>query len=363
MLSALYRVQGAARWSRSWSPRSRSTRSSRSSGPRASTESARAGTGALTGASSTGIPFSTALPESASSSSSSASMLLLVPGVLGGDPHELGPPGASWPQPWGRLTTPGMIASVTSTGAYDRPRARADLGLLAVDELVAVGVVGVDVKRALRRSLDEQRQVVHPRVVRAKIAAADEHERRRCAASARSPARAARRRRRAARARARSSRSAVRSASGSRGFSGPRSIPCGRVLEVGERELVRAGAELQVEQPLGPDARRELGQHLVLACGRRTATRRSRARARSALRATCSSSIATSASGPSPNAMPGEPQERHPFVGDRSGRAAAPAASSSRRCGPRTGTARGRSASGAAARGRAGSRRRGGSSR
>ena len=41
-------------------------------------------------------------------------------------------PSTSWPQPWGMLTTPGMIPSVTSTGRDDRPGARSDLGLVAV---------------------------------------------------------------------------------------------------------------------------------------------------------------------------------------------------------------------------------------
>ena len=36
-----------------------------------------------------------------------------------------------------------------------------------------------------------------------------------------------------------------------------------RGLEVGERQAVGAGAQQQVEQPLGPDARRQLGQHLL----------------------------------------------------------------------------------------------------
>ena len=38
------------------------------------------------------------------------------------------------------------------------------------------GVVGVDVEHATRLALDEHLDVVHPRVVRAQVAAADEHE-------------------------------------------------------------------------------------------------------------------------------------------------------------------------------------------
>ena len=85
-------------------------------------------------------------------------------------------PGRSWPQPWGRLTTPGRTASVTSTGttispAADRRRTRRAVGDTSVGR-----VVGVDVQRAAVLALHEDRQVVHPRVVRTQVAPADEDE-------------------------------------------------------------------------------------------------------------------------------------------------------------------------------------------
>jgi len=43
-------------------------------------------------------------------------------------------PSTSWPHPWGRLQTPGITVSVTSTLAVTAPRARAELGRLAVDQ-------------------------------------------------------------------------------------------------------------------------------------------------------------------------------------------------------------------------------------
>src|SRR5581483_4787030 len=70
-------------------------------------------TAARTGESCTGIPFSTALPDSTSNSCSSASTLLLVPPCSEATDRPV--PSTAWPQPWGRLTTPGMISSVTST--------------------------------------------------------------------------------------------------------------------------------------------------------------------------------------------------------------------------------------------------------
>ena len=104
-----------------------------------------AGSAARTGATSTGMPFSTALPDSGSIRVSSASRLLFAPACSAATPSCM--PGSSWPQPCGMLTTPGITASVTSTVTSiepvlggdprgRRPRAR------------AIGVVGMDVQRA-----------------------------------------------------------------------------------------------------------------------------------------------------------------------------------------------------------------------
>ena len=80
------------------------------------------------------------------------------------------------PQPCGTLTTPGIIVSVISTGSSIAPRAVATFARGAVGEPARRGVVGMDQQRAARRALHEPLAVVHPRVVRAQVAAADHHE-------------------------------------------------------------------------------------------------------------------------------------------------------------------------------------------
>ena len=72
-----------------------------------------------TGSSSTGIPFSTALPESGSIRSERARTLLFEPACSRATVSST--PSPSWPQPWGMLTTPGITASVTSTGTSIDP--------------------------------------------------------------------------------------------------------------------------------------------------------------------------------------------------------------------------------------------------
>ena len=84
-------------------------------------------------------------------------------------------PSAPWPQPCGIETTPGMMSSVVSTGASSEPAAELIQRGLAVGETEPLGVVGMDVERAALLALHERRQVVHPRVVRAQLAAADQH--------------------------------------------------------------------------------------------------------------------------------------------------------------------------------------------
>ena len=162
----------------------------------------------------------------------------------------------------------------------DRARARAHAAGLAVDQPEALGVVGVDVGGAALWPADEHRQVVHPRVVGAQVAAADEDH----AAVDRArpaPRAGARRRRRAARARARSCRSAVRSTSGSARLQRAEVDAVRRGLEVGERQPVGPAAQQQVEQPLGPDAaaRARPGARRGRGRGRASARRRSARRA------------------------------------------------------------------------------------
>src|SRR5205814_4977552 len=71
------------------------------------------------GTTSTGMPLSTAFPEMTSNNSSSASRLELTPAWL--EAIDICTPGTSCPHPCGRLTTPGIIASVTSTSATTAP--------------------------------------------------------------------------------------------------------------------------------------------------------------------------------------------------------------------------------------------------
>ncbi len=121
---------------------------------------------------STGIPFSTALPDSGSTSDSSASTLLFTPACADATPIRT--PSASWPQPCGIDTTPGMIVVGHLDRRLERAGGRAHARAAAVGEAEPLGVVRVHVERAALLALHERRQVVHPRVVRAQLAAADQ---------------------------------------------------------------------------------------------------------------------------------------------------------------------------------------------
>ena len=120
------------------------------------------------------MPFSTAFPDSGSTCDSSASTLLFTPACAEATPIRT--PSASWPHPCGIETTPGMISSVTSTGTSIAPDADVDRRVLAVGQPEPLRVVGVHVQRAALLALHERRQVVHPRVVRAQLAPADQDE-------------------------------------------------------------------------------------------------------------------------------------------------------------------------------------------
>ena len=119
-----------------------------------------------------------------------------------------------------------MISSVISTGDDELARGRADPRVAALGEAEALGVVGVDLDRAAVLALDQRRQVVHPRVVRAQLAAADQDHLAvdRGAELGLQAGDVGDDRRRA---RARSCPDGVRSTSGRRGRIGPMSIPCG----------------------------------------------------------------------------------------------------------------------------------------
>ena len=82
-----------------------------------------------------------------------------------------------WPQPCGSATVPGVISSVTLTRHVDRAGLRLEPRLAAVLETVRRGVVGMDAQRMLAAAAHQQRRVVHPRVVGAQLAQADQPQR------------------------------------------------------------------------------------------------------------------------------------------------------------------------------------------
>src|SRR5262249_46717356 len=73
----------------------------------------------LTGAASTGIPFSPALPDTASSSCSAPSALAFPPAYSAAT--RMRTPSPSWPQPCGIETTPGITSPVTSAASVTEP--------------------------------------------------------------------------------------------------------------------------------------------------------------------------------------------------------------------------------------------------
>ena len=150
----------------------------------------------------------------------------------------------------------------------------------------------------------------------------------------------------------------VRSTSGRRGSQRAEVDAVRRGLEPRERQpvgvgaeavAVGAGAQHAVEHPLGPGARLERGEQLVRVAARRPAMPACATARCTSSPATKSSSASMSASAPWPggdrrSAAAGSPTRPAPRR-----RARTPAASSWRRCGPRAGRARGRSASARAA--------------
>src|SRR6202023_3590216 len=67
----------------------------------------------------TGTPFTTALPEASSTSRPGLIRLLFTPGRRLAT--RVRDPGRSCPQPWGRLTTPGRMPSVSSAATCAEP--------------------------------------------------------------------------------------------------------------------------------------------------------------------------------------------------------------------------------------------------
>ena len=121
---------------------------------------------------STGIPFSTALPESGSIRSERARTLLFDPACSPGD-RELDAFAVVAPAV-GDADDPGHHRVGDLDRDLDRSRLGADRRRLAVGEAEALRVVGVDVRGALRAAADQAWDVVHPGVVRAEIAPPDQ---------------------------------------------------------------------------------------------------------------------------------------------------------------------------------------------
>ena len=143
----------------------------------------------------------------------------------------------------------------------DRAGARAHHRVLAVHQPEALGVVGVDVGGAALLAADEHRQVVHPRVVGAQVAAPDEHH----AAVDRLGQRLVQARDVGDQHRGRELDLAARGAQhlGHARRQRAEVDAVRRRLEIGQRQPVGAAAQQQVEDPLGPDPRRDLGQELL----------------------------------------------------------------------------------------------------
>ena len=222
-----------------------------------------------------------------------------------------------------------MIASVTSTSACDRCRCASGRSRrLAVGQAVALGVVGVDVQRAAGRAAGPASAGCAStscwsadgggRRAPGRVAALADPAQRLAQAGDVGDERLGRQLDHA--------RCGVRSASGRRGFSGPEVDAVRGGLERAEAEAavglgaepvaVRAGAQHQVEQPLGPDAGRERRERSRPVSGRGAVTWACRSRGRSAhARHTLVErrhvGVRAQAGGDA-----GQAQQRHPLVGE-----------------------------------------------
>ena len=198
-------------------------------------------------------------------------------------------PGASWPQPCGMLTTPGMMR----VGDLDRhlePRRRASARAPARRRRGRGGAASSGCTSSVQRGC--RARAARGCASTSCSSAGRAGRRARCWPSpdALEPrAQPRRRRRRSPAARARSCPTACAAPRGCAAASGPRSMPCGLASSARERQAVgrraeavavRPGAQHEVEQALRAAARRQRGQELVglAPCDRRAGARRRRSR-------------------------------------------------------------------------------------
>ena len=205
---------------------------------------------------------------------SSASMLLFAPACAAAT--LILASGSSWPQPCGMLTTPGMIPSVTSTGTSIEPRS--DVTCARPPSSSPSRSASSGWTCAVQRSLPahEVGDVVHPGVVRAQLAAADQHH---AAVAVRARATRAGARRRA-----------------TIGSGASSILPLARAQHLGDARLERAEVDA-VRRCLQPREREAVG--VGAEAGRRTGRTRSiQSSTRSGPRRGSSAAISSSGRGP-----------------------------------------------------------------
>ena len=132
------------------------------------------GAAVATASTRTGMPFRCAMPASRSrpAGSDGASRFTFTPPASFASRQ---PPRC--PQPCGSATVPGVISSVTSTGTSTEPDSEVSARNVAIPEAGRRGVVGMDPQRLRAPAAHQQGRVVHPGVVRAQLAQADQPQR------------------------------------------------------------------------------------------------------------------------------------------------------------------------------------------
>ena len=193
----------------------------------------------------TGVPLKAAVPRSASTAWSSVRSFRLTPGVRCGHPELHAGTSVSPAVRQAHHAGHHLVGELEAHRNAADPRA--DLYRLTRREAAGVRVVGVHQQRAALRPLHQALAVVHPRVVAAQVAAADEERARRSGAwrgeqlgldAGEVPARAPR-------ARGAIRLSGVISRPGSDGSSGPRSMPCGSASSLDDREPLRSAESVR----------------------------------------------------------------------------------------------------------------------